>query len=234
MYRFLVANCNRSLEAVSKPLKAKSGRERCIYYCSLCGALAPVLLLLLYVAASAVNPGFNHVLKTVSQLGVGTSRYPWIINSGFLLFGILMFPLAFGLYLRFSRHFMARLLCFTLVLCGLCAVLTGVFHAERAMVNNLPVLEGMMHVIFASTGILSLTVAILAAADIFQRYPAWRIFVWPSIAISAVVLVGAVLFTRQLVPAWNGLIERVFYSLAMGWVGAVSLRSFLLPLSERG
>ena len=228
MYNFRGAMCNRALAIVSERLSARSGRERRIYWFSLCGVLAPALLLLSYIIASLLNPGFNHVLKTVSQLGVNGSKFPWVINSGFILFGVLMFPLACGLYIRFKSRFMARLMWFTLSLSGLCIILTGVFHAERTIVNNLPVIEGMLHVIFASLGILSLTVAILAAADIFQRYPAWRGFVWPSIAISAIVLVGAVLFSREIVPHWNGLIERVFYSLALGWVWVVAVRSFLL------
>ena len=215
-------------------LSAESGRKRCIYWFSLSGVVAPALLLLLYIVASLLNPGFDHVLRTVSQLGVSTSNFPWILNSGFILFGLLMLPMASGLYLRFSRHFMAKPLFFSLALSGICVALVGVFHAGRTMADGRPVLEGMLHIIFASLGILSLTVGILAAADIFQRYPAWRGFVWPSIAVSAVALVGAVLFSQEVVPGWNGLVERVFYSIALGWVWIVAARSFLLPPGEAG
>ena len=129
---------------------------------------------------------------------------------------------------------MAKPLSFSLALSGICAILVGVFHADRAIVAGRPVLGGILHIIFASLGILSLTVGILAAADIFQRYPAWRGFVWPSIAVSAVALVGAVLFSQEVVPGWNGLIERVFYSLALGWVWVVAVKSFLLAPGDDG
>jgi len=219
---------------VRERLSARSGRERCIYWFSLSGIVAPALLLVLYIVASLLNPGFDHVLRTVSQLGASASNFPWILNAGFIIFGLLILSLASGLYLRFSRHFMAKPLFFSLALSGICVALVGVFHAGERFVDGVPAIEGLLHVIFASLGILSLTVGILSAADIFQRYPAWRVFVWPSIAVSAVALVGAVLFSQEVVPGWNGLVERVFYSIALGWVWIVAARSFLLPPGEAG
>jgi hypothetical membrane protein len=218
---------------LAKGLSARDRPERIIRRLSLCGALAPALLLLLYIIASFFNPGFDHVSKTVSQLGVNSSNFPWVIDSAFILFGVLIVPLASGLYLRFRRHFMAKLLWLAMVLCGAGAILSGVFHAEKEMIDNLPLLEGMLHIMFASLAILSLAVGMLAAADIFQRYQAWRGFVWPSVVISAAVLVGTMLFSQEILSSWNGLIERVFYTLALGWVWVIAMKSFMLPLSDR-
>ena len=219
---------------VRERLSAKFGRERCIRWLSLCGVLAPALLLLLYIIASLLNPGFDHISKTVSQLGVNDRNYPWVMDSGFILFGVLMFPLASGLYLRFSSHFMAKLLWLTLVLCGVGVLLVGVFHAEPDIVLGSWISKGMLHNAFAGMAILSLIVAMLAAADIFQHYAAWRRFVLPSVLMAAVTISLVLLFSAGVVDRWLGVFELLFYALALVWMGAVALRSFVLPLSDMG
>jgi hypothetical membrane protein len=234
MYKFLSSIRTRSLAIVHRRLSAKSGRESCVRWFSLCGVLAPSLLLLLYIIASLLNPGFNHISKTVSQLGVNSRNFPWVIDSGFILFGVLMFLLASGLYLRFSRYFMAKLLWLSLILCGVGVLLVGVFHAEPDIVLGAWISEGMLHSTFAGMSILSLIVAMLAAADIFQHYPAWRRFVLSSVLLAAVTISLVLLYSTGVVDRWLGVIELLFYTLALIWTGAVALRSFWLPVSDRG
>ena len=213
-------------------LGCRTRRDHLVRWLSFCGFLAPALLLSLYVAASLLNPGFNHIGRTVSRLGVEGVAHPEVMNSGFIVFGVLMLLFSCGLYIRFRPYFMAKLLWLTLALCGLGVLLAGVFHADPLGTLGPRSFESMLHSAFASLSILSLIVGMLAAADIFRRYPAWRGFVAPSVLLAAVVLLVVVLFMASAVDRWAGLCERLFYTIAFGWIWVVGLRAFLFPCTD--
>lgn len=212
----------------------RSRHGYCVRWLSFCGVLAPALLLGLYVTASLLNPGFDQIGRTVSRLGVEGVAYPEVMNSGFIVFGVLMLLFPAGLYMRFGNSFMAKLLWLMLALCGLGVLLVGFFRVDPLGDPGPKSIGSILHVVFASMSILSLVVGMLAAADIFRRYPAWRRFVAPSVLLAAIILALVVLFMAGAVDRWAGLFERLFYTLAFGWIWAVALRSFHLPVGDDG
>jgi hypothetical membrane protein len=213
-------------------LGCRTRRDHFVRWLSFCGFLAPVLLLSLYVAASLLNPGFNHIGRTVSRLGVEGVAHPEVMNSGFIMFGVLMILFPFGLYMRFENSFMAKLLWLMLALCGLGVLLVGVFRVDPLGTPGPRSIASILHAVFASMSILSLVVGMLAAADIFRRYPAWHGFVVPSVFLAAVILSLVVLFMAGAVDQWAGLCERLFYTIAFGWIWVVGLKSFLFPYTD--
>ena len=213
-------------------LSCRTRRDHLVRWLSFCGFVAPALLLSFYVAASVLNPGFNHIRRTVSRLGVEGVAHPEVMNSGFIVFGVVMLLFSFGLYMRFGPYFMAKLLWLMLSLCGIGVLMVGVFHADPLGFSGPRSFESILHSVFASLSILSLEMGMLAAAYIFQRYPAWRGFVTPSVLLAAVILLFVVLFMAGFVDRWAGLCERLFYTIAFGWICLVGLRSFLFPCTD--
>ncbi len=207
-------------------------RGHWVRWFSFCGVLAPALLLGLYITASLLNLGFDQIGHTVSRLGAEGVVHPEVMNSGFIMFGVLMLLFPVGLYMRFGNSFMAKLLWLALALCGLGVLLVGVFHVDPLGAPGPKSIESILHSVFASMSIVSLVVGMLAAADIFQRYPAWRGFVVPSVFLAAVILSLVVLSRAGVIDRWIGLCERLFYTLAFGWIWAAGLRSFLLPVGD--
>jgi Protein of unknown function (DUF998) len=75
-------------------------------------AAAALLAQLLFVAgwlvAGALEPGYDHVEQTVSELGARTAAHPWIVNTAFVLLGVSVAALAAGV-LRVLPRSRARL-----------------------------------------------------------------------------------------------------------------------------
>jgi len=62
-----------------------------VHALALCGLIALQQLLIIFiVVAAAVTPGYSHVSNTVSQLGSQDRPYPWIMNTGFIIYGLLI------------------------------------------------------------------------------------------------------------------------------------------------
>ncbi len=191
----------------------------------LCGVLAPAFMVGFVVASALMTSDHSYLSATVSQLGTSGREYASVMNSGFVLCGVLVIPFAYGLYCRLGRNYAAKALWILLTVDGIGTILIGMFHADSVLLGGTATFEGDLHGIFAGIAYLALVIGMVVFAVAVHRRPEWRGFMQASAV--AVVINSAILlvFFLGFYEAFEGGLQLAFFGTAMLWMEAVAVRS---------
>ena len=196
-----------------------------------CGMAAPPLLVAFIVVAAAVTPGYSHISDTVSQLGAQDRLYPWVMSMGFIVYGLLIFCLNYGLYRESRRGLAPKASFVSLSIYGLGVLLSGFFQDSSKAPGVTANLESNLHSIFAMIGFFGLVVGMWLFARMVHLDPNWRGYTQLSISIAVLNLGLSLLFLMEGFRSFEGLLQRSFYLLTLVWISAVSWRLYQLSRS---
>ena len=98
---------------------------------ALAGIIGPILFILIAISLEALQPGYNPIQKTVSELVHGI--YGWLQTAAFFLFGLLLIVFAFRLYYSTIKQINAKLGTSFLTLSGLGFFLLGSFPSTTGL-----------------------------------------------------------------------------------------------------
>lgn len=204
-----------------------------------CGAIGPILFILVFLVEGATRPGYSAWHNFVSDLSL--SNQGWMQIANFLLCGVLMLCFALGLrqVLRSGKGAVWGPL--LLGIFGLSLLIAGFFVTDPSLGYYPPgtsssthTLHGTIHGTNAPLAFGSLTIAIFVLARRFASDPAWRGWALSSL-ITGILFVGsfiaslvvAVLDQNGILPnSPAGLLERIAIIIGWGWIALLALRLF--------
>jgi hypothetical membrane protein len=202
-----------------------------------CGAIGPILFILVFLVEGATRPGYSAWHNFVSDLSL--SNQGWMQIANFLICGVLMLCFALGLrqVLRSGKGAVWGPL--LLGIFGLSLLIAGFFVTDPSLGYYPPgtsssthTLHGTIHGANAPLAFGSLTIAIFVLARRFASDPAWRGWALSSL-ITGILFAGffiaclvvAVLDQNGVLPnAPAGLLERIAIIIGWGWIALLALR----------
>ena len=194
----------------------------------MCGVLATPVFAVFIIVASLITPEYNQLSDTISELGAHGSPYPAVINSGFVVYALLVNGFAYGLYLRLRHKRAAKAIWLLLVLCGIGLILSAVFHDDLSAPNAATSFEGSLHAIFSQAAFFAFLIAMVILAIIVRNDRSWSGFTPFTSAIVVIsLLLSPIFIIEELVPI-EGAIQRAILSLSLVWLTAVALRAVKL------
>ena len=204
-----------------------------------CGAIGPILFVLVFLIEGATRPGYSQWRNFVSDLSESSQGWVQIVN--FIMCGVLVFCFAFGLrqVLRSGKGAVwgPRLL----GIFGLLLIIAGLFVTDPSLgyppgtSSNMQTLHGTIHGVNAPLTFGSLAMAIFVLARRFASDATWRGWTFYSV-ITGMLLVGfftaclvvALLDQKGILPdAPVGLLERIAIVLGWGWISLFALKLLL-------
>src|SRR5215469_16914469 len=72
-------------------------RNVLVQLCALAGMMGPLLFILGFTLAGWLTPGYSPLQESISSLGV-EGPHPWIQNTNFVVFGLLLLAFALGFF----------------------------------------------------------------------------------------------------------------------------------------
>ncbi len=184
-----------------------------------CGAIGPILFILVFLVEGATRPGYSAWHNFVSDLSL--SNQGWMQIANFLICGVLMLCFALGLrqVLRSGKGAVWGPL--LLGIFGLSLLIAGFFVTDPSLGYYPPgtsssthTLHGTIHGANAPLAFGSLTIAIFVLARRFA-----------SVGFFIACLVVAVLDQSGVLPnAPAGLLERIAIIIGWGWIVLLALR----------
>ncbi len=161
-----------------------------------------------------VPPAYDWTQNTVSDLASQGHVYKWIMQTGFIGFGLL---LTWGVIFHFNKNRRAYFLLFV-ALYGLSILMSGIFCAAPIDPSmSYSVSESKLHSMFATTAGLAMSLGILlqviTSANSRQR--------WMRIAFFLLIVGISGLFglvENHIIALDKGIIQRVLYLVGLTWL----------------
>jgi hypothetical membrane protein len=202
-----------------------------------CGAIGPLLFILVFLIESAIRPNYSAWHNFVSDLSEGNQG--WTQVASFLLCGICVICFALGLRQVFRSGKGAIWGPLLLGIFGISLLISGLFVTDPSLgyypagtSSSTQTLHGMIHGANAPLAFGSLTIAMFVLARRFASDPAWRRWALYSLVAGLLFvgsfiacLVTAVLDQKGILPnSPTGLLERLAIIIGWGWIALLALQ----------
>jgi len=182
-----------------------------------------VLFWVILFIAQSLNPGYNPISHSVSDLALGP--YGWLQTIAFFLLGLVVISLGFGLYygMRKKRGLRAVVVLFGAMAFG--EIIAGIFRVD--LVKTPLSIHALVHQIGASITAIAFPVAALVLLPGLKSNPQWKgLFNYTfAVAVSMLILEIArevLLLTTWLDP-WFGLYEKGLLVNSLAWIVVMAI-----------
>ncbi len=193
------------------------------------GMVGPLVFVLGIIVAGAVTPGYSHLSEPVSQLAAFGQPYPAIQMAGFLVFGLSMVAVAYGLRQRLRSQRSASAGVFLIALGGVSMVATGLFRADPMYQEPMSV-SGMVHLSTAMVLFPALLAGFIVLSRAMEKSDDWTDLARFSLiaGLAGLFFLLAYFFAFGLQPEWVGVWQRLLAATFVIWFLVVSRRIMAL------
>jgi len=194
--------------------------------------MGPVLFTAAWVISSLRQTGHSATEVQLSGLAADDARDPQIMVAGFLVLGVC--SIGFGIALR--RLLSPRAAGAWLVIAaGAAAVGAGLFRRDHLLLVG-PGFTGeswhnQVHDVASGVAYGAMLVAPLLLARRFRDDPDWVVVSRPVLVLALGSAVALVIFASRVVEPWNGVMQRVAVTLALGTEVVTAARMLTRPAS---
>jgi len=195
-----------------------------------CGVAGPVLFTAAWAVSSLRQSGHSATAVQLSGLAADDARDPQIMVAGFMALGVC--SIGFGIALR--RALSPRAAGAWLVIAaGAAAVVAGVFRRDHLLLVG-PGFTGeswhnQVHDVVSGVAYGAMLAAPLVLARRFRGDPDWAVVSRPVQVLALGSAVALVVFASRVVEPWNGLVQRVAVTLALGTEVLTAARMLTRP-----
>jgi hypothetical protein len=195
-----------------------------------CGAIGPLLNIVVLLVLGATRPGYNawQIPDSSLELGMGG----WIQITNYLVTGSLLLGFAIGLRLLLRTGRGSTWGPILLGIYGLTFIVTGIFVTDPVLgyppgVSSTPTVYGTLHTLFGQLQFISLIAACFVLARRDAADPARRGWIWYSVATGLLIAASDVAFVLAF-KLWDGgpvgLIERIGIIGGGSWIALLAIR----------
>ena len=182
-----------------------------------CGVVGPVLFTAAWAVSSLRQSGHSVTEAQLSGLAADDARDPEIMMTGFVALGVC--SIGFGSALR--RVLSPRAAgAWLVIVAGAAAVAAGVFRRDHVLLVG-PGFTGeswhnQVHDVVSGIAYGAMLAAPLVLARRFRSDPDWAVVSRPVQVLALGSAVALLVFASRVVEPWNGVVQRVAVTLALG------------------
>jgi hypothetical protein len=195
-----------------------------------CGVMGPVLFTAAWVVSSLRQTGHSATEVQLSGLAADGARDPQIMVAGFVVLGVC--SIGFGIALR--RVLAPRAAgTWLVIVAGAAAVAAGVNRRDHLLLVG-PGFTGeswhnQVHDVASGVAYGAMLAAPLVLARRFRDDPDWAAVSRPVQVLALGSAVALVVFASRAVEPWNGAVQRVAVTLALGTEVLIAARMLTRP-----
>jgi hypothetical protein len=194
-------------------------------------SVAGVLYFLAAVSVSQeLRPMYDPVQRTISELAIG--RDGFIQVSAFVVLGLSLVALPYGLRGRLRATLASRLGRALLLVCGVSSFVAAAFPTDlrTALVTTI---TGQVHAVSASLGYFCLICAMLLLTWHFRRDAAWHALRLPSAVLTLAGVAALIALGISGEGSVTGLLQRLMAVTLLSWVALTAVHACRLSLAVR-
>ena len=206
------------------------GGDRGVSLFALGGIIGTVLFFAFIIIIGATRDGYSFLTDEISQLSASGVPAAWAQTTNFIVFGLILIGLAFGLHRGITEGQGSKVGPILIGTFGLLATFgNGVFPTDRYGAPETTV--GTLHSLTAGVGFIALIVAMFVLPRRLRQADAWSNLAglsrWMGGAASILMLLH--LFaseTEGFLDDYVGLVQRIFAATVLTWLFVLALRLY--------
>jgi Protein of unknown function (DUF998) len=193
------------------------------------GIAGPVLFTAAWAAGMLRQAGHTPAEVQLSGLAAEDANDPQIMMAGFVVLG----TCSIGLGAALARAMPRSPGPWLVVVAGAATVAAGVFRRDHMLLIS-PGFTGeswhnQVHDIVSGVAYTAMLTAPLALARRFRRDPRWGSVARPVAVLTCASAATMLVFASRVIEPWNGVVQRVAVSLALGAEVLVAARMLIPP-----
>jgi hypothetical membrane protein len=182
---------------------------------AICGMVAPIWFIIMWIVSGAMYIGYNHVTQYISELGAVGSPVAWFFNPlGLEVYGLLIITFSYGLYSGIKESLVGPAL---LGISGVGVILGGIFPMPLPAHN-------LAFLIMAISVILSC----FALPVCFKRDVRWKSLQKYTLLTGVLALIFLFLLLLGSSIGIGGLIQRIWGAILWVWMFVAAVRLYRL------
>jgi hypothetical membrane protein len=187
------------------------------------GIIGPILYALVLFTLGVLEPGYDPISQSMSELGDVDAPYALIMNTlGFPLLGVFFILFSVGVQLDISSGKGSRIGPFMIALSGLFLILAGIFPCDAGCIDV--TIIGGMHSLFATLAAIIMIPVPLAIIPRIHSDKAWRHYIWFSWMVVILSSFFAILYMLPELEGWTGFLQRLAMSVPLVWVVVTAIK----------
>ncbi len=203
-------------------MHTKLDSDRISRFLLLFGVFAPITMMVIIIVVGQITPDYNPISDTISQLGTPNSPYSLVLNSGFVIYGILIGITAYGFHRRLRYTAMGNTLVILLGIHAIGIVLLTVFPDSPDFTGK-HFTDDILHNTFSAISYPALLVGILVFTRIAREERALKVTAILGLAVVILNLPMPVITMFDPFKPMSGLLQRLFIASSFLWLLFTSL-----------
>jgi len=198
----------------------------------LLGIFAPIMMMAIIIIVGQLTPYYNPITDTISQMGAREQPYSIILNSSYIIYGIVIIATAYNLYKRLNHTTLVKILLILFVFHACGSICLAIFPDKMDTLGS-PVTSNIVHNIFSGISYVSLVMGILLYSLSNLRHKATDLIAIIGIAVVAINLVMPFINLFSCLKEIAGLLQRFFMFCSFFWVTLTSALLYRRMLSNQ-
>ena len=209
-------------------MHAKLDLDRISHFLLLLGVFAPSTMMIIIIVVGQITPDYNPISDTISQMGTPTSPYSLVLNSGFVIYGILIGITAYGFHRRLRYNAMGNTLVILLGIHAIGIMLLTVFPDSPDFTGK-HFTDDILHNTFSAICYPALLVGILVFTKIARQEKVLKATITLGLVVVILNLPLPVITMFDPFKPISGLLQRLFIASSFLWLAFTSLLLYKKP-----
>jgi len=187
------------------------------------GIIGPIIYAIVLFTLGALEPGYDPILQSMSELGDIDAPYAIIMNTlGFPLLGIFFMLFAVGVHQNISSGEGTKIGPFLIVISGLFLILTGIFPCDPDCIDV--TVTGGLHSLFATLAALVMIPVPLAIVPRVYSNQTWHWYVWLCWVVVIISGFFSILYMFPEFATYTGLLQRLAMAPPLVWMMITAIK----------
>ncbi|MFW9792782.1 MAG: DUF998 domain-containing protein [Candidatus Thorarchaeota archaeon] len=181
------------------------------------GFIGPVIYAIVLFTLGALEPGYDPISKSMSELGAVDAPYAIVMNTiGFPLLGVFFILFSMGVHQNISSDKSSIIGPLMIALSGVFLILTGIFQCDSGCIDVTVV--GETHSLFATLAAIVMIPVPLTLVPRVYYNERWRRYIWFCWVVVILTSLVSMLYMFSDFETINGLLQRLAIAGPLIWI----------------
>lgn len=187
------------------------------------GIIGPIIYTIVLFTLGVLEPGYNPILQSMSELGDIDAPYAIIMNTlGFPLLGIFFMLFAIGVQQNISSGVGTKIGPLLIAISGLFLILTGIFPCDPDCIDV--TVTGGLHSFFATLAAILMIPVPLAIVPRVYSDQGWHRYIWLCWIVVIISGFFSMLYMFPEFAAYTGLLQRLAMAPPLVWMVITAIK----------